>query len=129
MDEDTIFGPLTLRQFLYIGVGLIAAYGIHVLWPTPTGYMLILLIAGVVVAGILNHPRVQIDAEYLLKKKSNSKNPEAYRRWLKMKIAMLQSHAMMREGKRLPADPKNEALRQLLEAELAKEGDKPLSTF
>jgi hypothetical protein len=127
MDEDLIFGPLTFRQFLYLGIGAIICYIIFTLWPSTIGYIAMALVAAGAIAGVLNHPRIKIDADYLLKKRANSKNEEAYKRWLKIKIAMLQAQKMSREAKRAPADPEIQTLLTLLEAELAKVGGEPFS--
>jgi hypothetical protein len=124
LDEDTLFGPLTVRQFFYLGAGVVGAHAAYRILTAPTSYAVMVVIAAVVFVGIRNHPRVRIDAAYIAQKKANS-TPGAYQRWLKMKIAMYKAYAMSRQSKGLQPNPKHEEIRVLLEAELAKEGGTP----
>ena len=118
MDEEKIFGPLTLRQFLYVAVGFGLCYLVYNY--TDTGYTvpLIVIIAGICLALIFNAPRIVIDENYIKMKKANSKSPEEFERWVRRKIAFLTMQIKMRKSKGLPVDPRLESGLMLFQSQL-----------
>jgi len=118
MDEEKIFGPLSLRQFLYsaagFGLGYLAYYYLEIGYSLP----IIILLAGIVIGLILNSPSITIDENYLKIKKANSKNQEEFERWIKFRMAMILSQIHARADKGMVPDPKLDAMAKILEEAL-----------
>lgn len=120
MDEEKIFGPLTFRQFLYASAGFILCYFIYTNLELKMSIPIIILIAGASLALVLNAPKIVIDENYLKIKKSQSKSPEEFERWIQRRIAIIQSQISMREQKGMKSNPELEALLVLLTKTVSK---------
>ena len=118
MDEEKIFGPLTLRQFFYAAAGFGLCYLSLNYLESKYAIPIVVVLAAIVLALILNSPKIVIDENYLKIKQANSKNSEEFERWLKMEIAMIKSQIHFREQRSSSPDPKLESMLKLLESKL-----------
>jgi hypothetical protein len=117
MDDDKIFGPLTLRQFLYLSLGLGLAYFAYKFWDSKLNIIVILFGLGMAVRAFLI-PVVVIDENYIKAKRYNCKNFEEFQKWLRMKIAFCQSQIAQRKNEGMISDPKLEKALQMFETAL-----------
>ena len=104
MDEESIFGPLTFRQFLYGLAGFGIARGLYEFLDLSLSVPLIIAVAGVTFAVIKNSPAVVIDESYITKKRYRCKNVGEFQTWLKMRITLIQSQIALRSDKNLTPD-------------------------
>jgi len=118
MDEEKIFGPLSLRQFLYSAAGFGLGYLAYTYLEISYSLPVIILLAGIVIALILNSPSIVIDENYLKIKKANCKNQEEFDRWIKFRMAMIYSQIHTRADKGMVPDPKLDAMAKMLEEAL-----------
>lgn len=118
MDEEKIFGPLTFRQFLYAAGGVALCYLAYTNLELKVSIPVIIIVAGIFLAIILNAPKVVIDENYIKMKKVHSKNPEEFERWVQQKIAMIQSQISIRKEKGFSSDPKLQSMLELFESVL-----------
>jgi len=118
MDEEKIFGPLSFRQFLYSAAGFGLGYLAYTFLKISYSLPIIILLAGVVIALILNSPSITIDENYIKIKKANCKNQKEFERWIKFRMAMVLSQIHTREYKGMVPDPKLEAMSKMLEEAL-----------
>jgi len=108
MDEESVFGPFTFRQTIYLFVGFVVVFwGYDFLEPSFRIPAVVLIIA-IVISLIRNSPRVVIDESYIKRKRFSCKNLEEFQVWVKRKIAMIQAQIHFRATKGMPADPKFE---------------------
>jgi len=118
MDEEQVFGPLSIRQFLYaaagFGLSFLAYNSLELSYSLP----IILVIAGIFIALILNSPSITIDENYIKVKRANSKNQEEFEKWIKFRMAMILSQIHTREERGMLQDPKLEAMSKMLEEAL-----------
>jgi hypothetical protein len=111
MDEDKVFGPLTLRQFLYSVFSFGVMYLSYTYLPLKISIPIIILAVIFFISGFIVYPTVIINEDYLKLKRSQCDNLEQFQRWLKKKIAEIQSQINMRATRGLIEDPKlNQAL-------------------
>jgi hypothetical protein len=120
MDDSQIFGPLTLRQFLYVAGGVIVCFIVYDYFDAKISTPVIVFVAGACISLIMNAPRVVLNEEYIQKKKATSPTPEVFDRWVRFKIAMIESQVYARKNKRLVSDPKLDAALKLLRSFRAK---------
>lgn len=116
MDEEKIFGPLTFRQFLYAAVGALLAYVTYTNVQTPYNFAAVIVIAGIVIAGIRNNQGVIMDEHYIELKKLNSKTPEEFEKWIQKKLAEIHAQIALREERGLRPNPTLEIVRKILES-------------
>ncbi|MEI6190780.1 MAG: PrgI family protein [bacterium] len=117
MDEEKILGPLTLRQFLYSAGSFVAIFFAYTYLDTKLSIPIIIVTVGFFISGFISHPAVTIDENYIKLKRSNCVNLEDFQRWLRKKIAMVQSQISIRESRGLVPDPKlDDALRMFQSA-------------
>ncbi|MDO8594919.1 MAG: PrgI family protein [bacterium] len=118
-EEDKIFGPLTLKQFITVAIGFTLSYVAYIYLPVPLAHIALALIVIVtlVTAFIRFSPKkFQGDLrQYLLEKKSTLP-PEDYQKLLQRKLAELQSQIHMRASRGLRADPKLEEVKDIFES-------------
>jgi len=105
MDEEKIFGPLTFRQFLYtsgcLGVIYLAYNYLELKLSIPITILAIVFL----ISAFISHPAVIIDENYIKLKRSNCDNLEEFQRWLRKKIAVIQSQISQREESGMVPDP------------------------
>ena len=118
MDEDKLFGPLTIRQFLYAAAGFALCYGAYTYLEIKYSIAVIVIVAGICISLILNAPKIVIDENYLKLKKANSKNQQEFEKWVRNRIAILEVHIYMLKEKGMTPDPKIENMIDLLESML-----------
>ena len=117
MDEEKIFGPLTLRQFLYSAGSFGVIFFAYTYLELKLSIPIIIVAVGFFISGFISHPAVTIDENYIKLKRSNCVNLEDFQRWLRKKIAMVQSQISIRESRGLVPDPKlDDALRMFQSA-------------
>ena len=105
MDEEKIFGPLTLRQFIYSAGGLIAIYFAYNYLDQKISIPIIILAIGLIIIGFVKHQAVIIDENYIKNKRNESESLEKFQRWLNMKIATIKSQISIRESRGLVSNP------------------------
>jgi hypothetical protein len=115
MDEEKIFGPLSLRQFLYVAVAAGAVYAAYLFLPLWGAA------AAAVAAAIVTLPLVRavepppFDQKFIDAKKA-SLAPEDFQRWQRRKVAELQSQISARAERGLSADSELERAKAMVEA-------------
>ena len=109
MDEEKIFGPLTLRQFLYVAGGVVLIYFSMGVLEEKFFIPLDIFIAIAVFVAVKNAPVVIVDENYINRKKYSC-NPEEFKKWLNRKIAMVQAQISIREAKGMKSDPELERM-------------------
>lgn len=115
MDEEKIFGPFTLRQFIYFAFGLGVAYLVYKTVELNIAIPIIIVIIGAVIILIRNSPAIVMDERYIKAKKFQFKNPDEYSKWLQKKIAEIQSQISMRKARGLVGDPTLESVLKMFE--------------
>ncbi len=115
MDEDKILGPLTLRQLIYVLLGFGLCNFLYDNLDNSFKIPVIIIIAGIIIAIILNAPKVVFNDDYIKKKKLNSKTPEEFERWVKMKQALIQSQIEFKKSRGAQPDAKLEEMLNLLQ--------------
>lgn len=116
MDEEKIFGPLTLRQFIYAAIGAALCYIVYTNIQSPYNFAAAIIIAGIAIAMIRNNPGVIMDERYIELKKLQSQTPEEFEKWIQKKLAEVHSQIAMREERGLKPNPKLEIVRKILES-------------
>ena len=117
--EDRIFGPFTLKQFISLAIGFGLSYLAYNNIPRPSAYLAIAVIGlvALLTAFVRFQPKHIADVDmrqYFLDLKTQTP-PEQYQKMLERKIAELESQIETRKGRGLPADPKLEEVRAMLE--------------
>lgn len=104
-EEEKIFGPFTFKQGAYLSVGVLLAY---TLWKLSTEYALFAVIVFVIFLALTlyNSPRMVAPADMLayLQRKRSDLGESTYQRWLRYKIANIDSQIAMRKERGLPPD-------------------------
>ena len=121
-EEERIFGPFTIRQFLYILPGVGIAYAIYS--TSPTKISIVLIVPVLIATFVLtkrNAPK-KIDIKniesYFAEKKAMSA-PDEYKQWLKKKTAELASQAAMRRERGVSENKELNDVLNKFESELA----------
>lgn len=115
MDEEKIFGPLSLRQFLYVAAAAAAVYAASLFLPVWG------VAAAAVAAAIVVLPLVRaaepppLDQRFVDAKKA-SLSSEDFRAWQRRKVAELQSQIFARAERGLAVDPELERAKAMIEA-------------
>jgi len=105
MDEEKIFGPLTLRQFLCSAVSIGAIYFAYTYLEPKFSIPVIIVAVIFLISGFIIYPAVIVDENYIKQKRSNCENLEVFQKWLRKKIAMIQSQISIRESRGMSPDP------------------------
>ncbi len=115
MDEQRIFGPLTLRQFFYVAAGLGLILYIYNNFEQGISIPLIFIIA-VATFILVRNARPEPFNESYIQKKLSFLNPDQFKKWQQKAIAMIQAQISVREEKGLPADPELIKIKGILES-------------
>ena len=118
--DEKIFGPLTFKQFLLFVICVGAGWYVFENFSLNISIPVILVLAGIFVGVYLNAPKIVFDEEYLKNKRALAKTPEEYDRWVRSKIATIESHMYFMEQRKMKADPKLENALQMLRDSLQK---------
>lgn len=115
MDDEPIFGPLNLKQFIRVAFGFGLIYFAYSFFPLNISIPIIIVGAVIAFSAFIIHTPVIIDEDYIKQKRFSFKNPEDFQKWLKRKIASLQAQIHAREYRGLIADPELEKRLRLFE--------------
>jgi hypothetical protein len=115
MDEENIFGPLTLRQFIYSAGGALVIYFAYEYLALKVSLPIIVVAAIVIVTGFIQHQAVVIDENYIRNKRNESESLQKFQRWLNLKIATIKSQISIRESRGLVSDPELEKALKMFE--------------
>lgn len=115
MDEQRIFGPLTLRQFFYVAAGLGLILYIYNNFEQGISIPLIFVIA-VATFILVRNARPEPFNESYIQKKLSLLNPDQFKKWQQKAIAMIQAQISVREEKGLPADSELIKIKGILES-------------
>lgn len=109
-EEDKIFGPLTLKQFLVVALGVLVSYGAYTSLPQNTAYGVIAFVAlAVIYVAFVRFAPKKIplaDFEKYLENKRYEIGPNKYLRMLQKKQAEVESMMSLRRAHNLPLDTK-----------------------
>jgi hypothetical protein len=118
MDEEKIFGPLTLRQFLY-SAGSFGVIFFAYTYLEPKNSVPVIIIAIILfLSAFINSSQVIIDDEYIKRKRFHYKNLEEFQRWINSKIAEVRSQINARKYRGLIPDPQLDKKLELFERAL-----------
>lgn len=115
MDDSKIFGPLTFRQAIYLGLGVFIAYNAYTYLDQKISFPFIAIVAGLTFVMIRNSPVVVIDDNYIKMKRFHAKNLEEFQGWIKGKIALIKIQMQLRNSKNLGPDEKLAKALQMFE--------------
>jgi hypothetical protein len=119
MDEERIFGPLTLRQFLILAVGVLFVFIVYTQTASGIGVPSSILIAATTLVMIFRFKGATINESYIQKKRSALPR-DAFEKWIQKKIAMIESQKAIRVARGLPIDPELEQMSELFNESLEK---------
>jgi hypothetical protein len=118
LDEEKIFGPLSLRQFLYVSLGFGLAYLGYRFLDSMLGIPFIVIGIGLALKAFINVPTIIINEEYIKAKRYHCKNLEEFQKWLKRKIVMCQSQIEIRRQRGMTIDPELEKTLKMFQTAL-----------
>ncbi len=118
MDEEKIFGPLTLRQFLYSAGSFSIIFFAYSYLELKISIPIIITVIILFLSAFINSSPVVIDDEYIKRKRFNYKNLEEFQKWIKMKIAEIQSQIHARKYRGLIPDPRLDKKLEMFERAL-----------
>ncbi len=104
MNEEKIFGPFTLRQFIYVVVAIAAIYYAYNNLSQSISIPLGIVIAIGAYTLIKNSPAESFD-ESSIRRKRSELGHEKFQQWVRRKQAMIEAQIAFREQRGLPADP------------------------
>ena len=119
-EEERIFGPFTLKQFITLAAAFGLAYAANLFLPEPLSYgaTVVIVLAALFVTFVRLAPKVIPPEElrqYFLEQRA-SLPPEEYRKLLQRKVIYVFNQIEMRERAGLPPDPKLEEVKQVFES-------------
>lgn len=115
MNDERIFGPLTLKQFIYAVIGIAGIYYVYNYLGASIGIPLAILIAVFAALIIKNSNPPPFNESYIRQKRSEL-GKEEFLRWCQKKIAMIQAQMFFREQRGLIADPALGRMKDLIES-------------
>lgn len=115
MNDERIFGPLTLKQFIYAIIGLAGIYYVYNYLGSSIGIPLAVLIA-VIAALLIKNSNPQPFNESYIRQKRSELGKEEFLKWCRKKIAMIQAQISFREQRGLTADPALTKMKDLIES-------------
>src|SRR3989344_149007 len=119
MIEERIFGPLTLKQFITVAVGLGLSYLAYSRIPTPFAYATIaIIVAATAITAFVRFSPEKIEGDlkqYFLKLQVKTP-PADFQKMLQRTLAELESQIQMRAARGLPPDPKLQEVKNILES-------------
>ncbi len=117
MNDEKVFGPFTLKQFIYFIIAVIAIYFIYNNFDNGMKIPIIILIAALTIVYLKRIEPPPFNEEYIKKKKAEL-SPEKFRRMIQRKIAMLQFQISLRKERGLVEDPSLSKAMEILSKEL-----------
>lgn len=114
VDDERIFGPLTLRQFVYAAAGAAIAYLAVTRLGSPAGAVVAAFALGAAFALVRGAEPPPFDEAYVRRKRAEL-GREKFAAWARGKLALLASYETARAEKGLAPDPTSAAARALVE--------------
>ncbi len=117
-EEDMIFGPLTVKQFLTAAAGIGLGYFAKTQVSETSFYIVGAIIATVTILAIIRFKPKKIEFEHLetyFQNKKSQMTPEEYKRYINRKIAMVQSQIQLRNLKGFTEDPRLKTVYEMLD--------------
>lgn len=97
MDDEAIFGPLNLKQFYCVSIAAGLIFAIYNFLSTNISIPLIIMVIVLSIPIIYRNKSVDIDMEYIKRKRYSFKNKDDFHKWLKRGIASTQFQISKRQ--------------------------------
>ncbi len=97
MDDEAIFGPLNLKQFYCVAIAFGLIFIIYNFLSTNVSIPLIIIVIVLFIPIIYRNKSVDIDMEYIKRKRYSFKNKDEFNRWLERRIANTQFQISKRQ--------------------------------
>jgi hypothetical protein len=104
-DEEKIFGPLNLKQFIRVAGAFGLGYFSYRFMPLQVSIPLIVVAAVILFSAFVNQTPVVFNEEFIKRKRYSFKNLEDFQKWLNRKIAEIESQIYQRKNRGLVPDP------------------------
>ncbi len=105
MDDERIFGPLTLRQFIYAAVAAMIVYLAYGQLERAVSIPIAIAVIAAAFSLIRRAEPPPFNEEYVRRKRAEL-GPEGFGLWLQKKVASILSQQEMRAQRGLSPDPK-----------------------
>lgn len=121
MIEEKIFGPLTLRQFIYTAIGFGISYLSHSNLEKSISIPIIIVVIILTINFVFNtSEESEVFSTENLSRKRTELGEEKFDKWTQRKIAEIQSQISTRENRGLVADPNLNKIKEILESAMRK---------